>query len=83
MSMTTMDYFNTTSNFTDNVTVNPYQDLLDMYFGGVYVHPHYYQYLDYIINLPDIYFYLMGIYIAIVGLIGTFGNLLVVYIFCT
>ena len=47
----------------------------------LYFHPHWIQYLDTFETMPDYVFYILGIYIAIVGILGTFGNGLVIYFF--
>ena len=47
------------------------------------LHPHWKLYEDEILSVPAYIHYLIGIYIAIVGIMGTLGNALVIYIFAT
>ena len=53
------------------------------YYAPLYVHPFYYEYLEYIYTLPDVVYWIIGLYVAIICGMGTLGNLLVIYIFAT
>jgi hypothetical protein len=47
------------------------------------MHPHWKMYEEELLNVPPFHHYLIGIYIAVVGIMGTLGNALVIYIFAT
>ena len=61
----------------DNVTVvettpRPWYDRDDLF-----IHPHWWKYnID---EIPSEHFYLIGLYIGAVGIVGTFGNALVIF----
>ncbi|XP_064640540.1 rhodopsin-like [Lineus longissimus] len=66
---------NYTSPYLDNITTEAPWYI----FGDLKIHPHWWQY-D-MTQIPDYHFYIIGIYIGIVGLIGTVGNSVVIYTF--
>ena len=49
--------------------------------NGVYFHPHWRMYRHMIEDIPDIVHYALGLYIAVVGIVGTVGNFIVITLF--
>ena len=71
-----LSYFNL-SNTTFPTTPRRYDE------HGLYLHPHWDQYREVIDEAPGEFMILLGIYITLVAFIGTFGNLIVLYVFGT
>ncbi len=74
----TTEYFTTA--VYSNVTERFHPDWLPK---ELYFHQHWVQYLDVFESIPDYIYYILGIYIAFVGILGTFGNFLVVWFFAS
>nr|AGL94564.1 rhabdomeric opsin 3 [Platynereis dumerilii] len=51
--------------------------------NDLYFHPHWRSYRPFLEELPDIIHWVIGVYIAIVGMIGVIGNFLVIFFFST
>lgn len=69
-----------TSGNISNVTA--YFDGEEPYFpGGTYLHPHWRPYRDMLRNMHPLVYYALGLYMAVVGIVGTLGNLIVIILF--
>ncbi|ESN97272.1 hypothetical protein HELRODRAFT_85596 [Helobdella robusta] len=44
-------------------------------------HPHWWKYHDIIVNAPMAFYYFLGTFFAVVGFLGVFGNIIVVWVF--
>lgn len=77
MASTVVPHMEQFDNMTFNMSEVPYLP------HGLYFHPHWHAYRQYLENIPDIIFYALGLYMAVVGFIGITGNFLVLYFFST
>ncbi len=73
-------FANSSLAYTEGINITqgppPYFDNPELIF-----HPHWRLYREVIDNIPDAAHYVLGLYIAFVGVIGITGNIVVIYLF--